>query len=436
MEVILTEKKSVASDIAAVLGIKARSQFSIETLDGRTLVWARGHLLELVEPDDYSEAWAARWNWDQLPMIPEKWKYRVVRGCGDQMKAIAAVLKRATSVVIATDAAREGELIGRLILEHCKYRGPVKRFWASVLTPKGIKEALDTLRPGKSTENLLEAAKARSYADWLYGLTGSRAVALATRIRGGNSLGRVQTPTLALLVHRQEQIDNFRQSTYYELEATVRTARGAEFKMLHAPSAEHRITNKADAEKLMKQAQGHQGPLRVVKEPGSQRPPLPFSLPTLQKEANRLLGLSAADTLKIAQTLYEAKFTTYPRTDCEYLGDKQKEEVPAILDAISENSPLRVLHLKDAGVLMRPSVFDNSKLSDHHGLIPTYLPARGLTGDTAKVYDLVCLRFLQSLAPDQRFDQTAVMMDANGVEFRAKDRVVTDEGWRALARIA
>ncbi|MNR71722.1 DNA topoisomerase 3 [compost metagenome] len=431
--VILTEKASVAADIAGVLGVKARSKFHIEAKDGTFITWARGHLLELVEPQVYDEAWGGFWKWEQLPMIPPAWKYHVIRGCGDQVKAIGALLKSATRVILATDAGREGELIGRLILEFCRYKGRIDRFWASEMTPAGIKKALGALRPGAEFEPLLEAAKARQRSDWMYGLTGTRAATLAARIRGeAFPMGRVQTPTLALVVHHDERIANFKSATYYELEASVTTASGKNFKMWHAPAEEARITDKKAAEALLAKAQRASAPLRVEKEPGSERPPLPFSLPTLQREANRVLGFSANTTLKLAQALYELKVTTYPRTDCEHLAENQKAEVSGVLAAVASTFPGKVAELQRQGVQLRPSLFDDSKLSDHHAIIPTYL-TKPLKAEEAQLYALICQRYLQALAGDMRYDQTKVWMDANGVEFKATDRVINDPGWQAIA---
>ncbi|KWT86112.1 MULTISPECIES: DNA topoisomerase [unclassified Variovorax] len=431
--VILTEKSSVANDIAAIMGVKSKSRFHIEAKDGTLITWARGHLLELVDPEVYSKDWGGYWKWAQLPMIPENWKYSVVRGSGDQVKAIAALLKTATKVVLATDAGREGELIGRLILDHCKYRGPLERFWASEMTPAGIKKALGTLLPGSSKDPLYEAAKARQHADWMYGITGTRAVSLAANVRGDYfPLGRVQTPTLALIVHRDKAIADFKSSSYYELEASLTTASGKAFKMWHAPAEDKRITEKADAEKMMRQAEGATAPLRVTREPGSERPPLPYSLPTLQRDANRVLGFSAARTLELAQKLYEKKVTSYPRTDCEYLAENQKAQVKEVLDCVRLTAPSKVDELLRQGIVMRSTTFDDSKLSDHHGIIPTYMLV-DLAPDEQQLYNLISLRYLQALGQDMRYDQTKVSMNANGVEFKAADRVISSPGWQALA---
>lgn len=432
----LTEKKSVAEDIAKIMGVKKTTSTHIEAIDGTILAWARGHLYELVEPEVYEKSWGGYWNWGQLPMVPPSFKYKVVHGEGDRIKAINALLKTATRVVLATDAGREGELIGRLILEHSKYKGPIDRFWGKEMTPTGIKKALASLLPGASKEPLLEAAKARQHSDWLYGLTGTRTVSLAARVsKEYYPLGRVQTPTLALIVRRDKTISDFVASAYYELEADMTTKSGKSFKMAHAPAESARITDKAVAEALLKKAQMAQGPLKVEKEPGKENPPLVFSLPGLQKEANRIFGFSAAKTLEIAQVLYnERKVTSYPRTDCQHLAVTQKENVGNVLNAVRKCFPDRVAELERQGVRLRDTLFDDSKLSDHDGIIPTYIQA-SLSGDEAQLYELICLRYLQALGQDMTYNQTKVSFDANGVEFKASDRVTSSEGWKKLAHI-
>jgi len=432
-DLYLFEKSSVAADVAAILGIKSKSQFHIETKTGAFLAWARGHLYELADPEDYNKAWGGYWNWGQLPMITDAWKYKVIRGQGDRIKAIGALLKGAGRVILATDAGREGELIGRLILEQARYKGPIERFWASEMTPAGLKKALGALRPGKDFENLLEAAKARQHADNLYGINGTRAATLAARlVRDFVSLGRVQTPTLAMVVRRDLAIAAFKSYKYYELEATVTTASGKTFKMWHAPSEEHRIIDKAVATRLLAQAQNASAPLKVEKEPGSERPPLPYSLPKLQKDANRILGFSANKTLELAQKLYEKKTTSYPRSDCEYLAVNQKAEVGGVLEAVAKAFPGRVAELQRQGLVLRSSVFDDQKLSDHHAIIPTYLSV-ALEPDEKQLYELISLRYLQTLGQDMRHNQTKVVLNANGVEFKANDRVVVSPGWQAIA---
>lgn len=428
----LAEKPSQARDIANVIGIKTRGDGFITLSTGDVITWAIGHLLELVEPEAYNEAWGGRWSWAQLPMIPEVWKYQVNRTTSKQFTVIKTLLKSADHVVIATDAGREGELIGRSILEHCKFKGKVSRFWTSSLTPTDIRKALNNLKPGAATYPLFEAARARSHSDWILGLSGTRGASLAANVRGDYfPMGRVKTPTLAMVVRRQLEIENFQSKTYYELEATVKTHRGASFKMVHAPAEDKRLTTKADADKVKARAAGCTGALKVATTNESEQPPLPYSLPALQKDANRIFGFSARNTLKLAQALYDKKATTYPRTDCSYLAESQIPEVRGVLDTVAKVFPDLVSILREIGVVTRKSTFDDSKLMDHHAIIPTNLHVP-LEGAELQLYSLVCFRFLQTLAPECKFKATRVSLDANGVLFKASGKTVTAPGWRAL----
>lgn len=427
----LAEKPSQARDIAEAIGIKKRANGYIEVVGGK-VTWALGHLLEQAMPEEYDERWGGRWSFDTLPMIPEKWKSTVVRSKAAQLKTIKALLKEASEVVIATDAGREGELIAREILDHCRYRGPIKRLWTSSLVKADIQKALKALKPGSATEPLHEAALARQRADWLYGMNGSRAVTLGAQHFGTTyPVGRVQTPTLAIVVRREWEIRNFVPQEYFELEATVRTESGHEFLMFHAPAEDKRIRDRAEAERRKKQAEGANGPLKVTKTAGKESPSLPYTLPALQKDANKVLGLSARDTLKIAQELYEGKAITYPRTDCPYLASSQKDEVDPTLDRLAAVFPGAVKALRAAGVTLRPGTFDDSKLTDHHGIVPTMEQVR-LQGVAAQLFALISERYLQTLAPDCHFERTKVALDANGVPFKATGKHITAPGFRAV----
>lgn len=427
----LAEKPSQARDLADAIGLIGRSNGYL-TVKGGKVTWALGHLLEHALPEEYDEKWGGRWSFDSLPMIPAIWKKKVVRSKAAQVKVIRELLKEAREVVIATDAGREGELIAREILAYCKYRGPVKRLWTSSLVKSDIQKALKTLKPGSETEALHEAALARSRADWLYGMNGSRAVTLGAKQPGtAYPVGRVQTPTLALVVRREWEIRNFVSQEYFELEATVKSASGHQFLMFHAPAEEQRIRDRAEAERRKKQAEGARGVLKVEKKSGKESPPLPYTLPALQKDANKVLGLSARDTLKVAQELYEAKAITYPRTDCPYLASSQKAEVEATLNRLSTVFPGAVKALRAAGVTMRPRTFDDSKLTDHHGIVPTVQSVE-LSGVAARLFALISERYLRTLAPDCLFDRTIVTLDANGVPFRATGKIVTDPGFRSV----
>jgi len=431
--VYLAEKPSQARDIAEVLGIAKRGDGVIVTKDGSVVTWAFGHLLETAPPAAYNESWAMRWNWDQLPMIPSKWKVEERRDVKKQLRVIKECLKSATHVVIATDAGREGELIARELLEYFHYSGRVSRFWTSSLTEKDIREALRTLRPGKETEGLYHAALARQRSDWLLGLNGTRAATLAAAVyKEYFPLGRVQTPTLAMVVRRCRDIRNFKGGVYYEIKATIRDTNGVTVELMHAPDVDHRIRKREDAEKLVAQAQGWTGSISIEDKEGAEMPPLPYSLPSLQKDANRRLGFSAAKTLKIAQALYENKVTTYPRTDCQYLASSQINEISGVLQAVSGSFKEWVDFVLKKGPCVRKEVFNDAKLTDHHGIIPTVQPASGLSDDEQQLYTLICLRYLQVLSPDHTFVQRSAHIDANGVIFKASERRTVEAGWATL----
>ena len=364
-------------------------------------------------------------------MIPGTWLYKPEKRTSAQLKVLKTLLKDASRVVIATDAGREGELIAREILTYCKYKGRIERFWTSTLTPDDIRKALHTLKPGSETEPLYEAALARQHADFMHGISGTRAVTLAAGDGQVYHLGRVQTPTLALVVKRHTAISTFEAKTYYELVAKVTTKSGKVITMTHAPDQEQRILNRTTAETLVEKVKGCTGPLRVVKEKGKEAPPLPYSLPALQKDADRILGLSAKNTLKVAQALYEKKIISYPRTDCRHLAASQKSDIPGILDSVKKLFSAEVDKLRDMGIVLRDSTFDDSKLSDHHGIVPTALSGQ-LEGVEFQLYSLVALRFIETLAPDCLFETTKVALDVNGVLFKASGKITRLAGWKAI----
>jgi DNA topoisomerase-3 len=431
----LAEKPSQAMDIAKVLGIKRRQDGYIDLENGDVISWAVGHLMELAEPQAYDESWGGYWKWGQLPMIPPVWKYVVNKRTSKQFNVIKALLKTCDRVVIATDAGREGELIAREVIEHCKFKGVIDRFWTSSLVASDIKFALANLKKGVETYPLYEAAKARSHSDWLVGLTGTRAVSLAANVRGDYfPVGRVKTPTLALTVKRHWEIENFIVKAYFELEARVATKAGANFKMMHAPTEEQRIYDKATADALAAKAKGCVAPLSVKKTNETDQPPLPYSLPMLQKDANKVYGFTARNTLNLAQELYEQKATTYPRTDCQYLANSQIGEVPEVLLSVEKSFPGAVKELRSQGIVTRASTFNDAKLVDHHAIVPTALHVE-LSGAALQLYTLICQQYLRTLSPECKYIATKVGMDANGVPFKATGRTVTDPGWKAIKLI-
>lgn len=429
--VIISEKPSHAEDLAKVLGIKSKNRGYYECTNGFKVTHARGHMLSLAKPEEYNPAWK-RWSWEHLPMVVTDFKYTVNEDTKAQLQIIKELLKTATCVILATDAGREGELIGRLILRYCRYKGPLKRFWTSALTPKDIKNAFNNLLPGSAKDPLYEAALARSTSDWHMGLVGTRAVSLAANVpQQWFPVGRVQTPTLAIVVRNKRARLGFKPETYYEIEAEVSTVKGDKFKMRHAPSEANRVKTLEGINALIKRAEQYFGPCKVDISAEKEAPDLPLSLPALQKLANKALGLSAKETLKTAQELYDMKVTSYPRTDCRYLGENQKDEVPAVLDVVAKTFPSAVKALNSAGVTLRKSLFDDAKLVDHHAIVPTSLYLE-LSGVQLGVYKLICQSYMRAIAPDHLFNLTKISLDANGVLFKTSGRVVTQEGWKSI----
>lgn len=430
--VYLTEKPSQGNDLARVLGVKSKKVGYIEVAGGDVVTWSFGHMLELLEPQEYNAAWGKHWSWEQLPMVPEPFRLKTERGRAQQLKLVCNLLRKAARCVIATDAGREGELIAREILDYARFKGRVERLWTSALTDKALRDALAALRPGAQTEPLNEAAVARRESDWLWGLNLSRAVTLRMGVRGeAFPVGRVQTPTLALVVRRELEIRNFKPMEYFELDAMVTKADGTTFRMKHAPDEAHRIRSREEAERRKSVAETYSGPLSVTTRSAHEAPPLPFNLPGLQRVCSKVLGLSGKATLGIAQALYEKKAITYPRTDCEYLSESQKDEVPAILATLETDYAHAVKHVRTMGVTLRSTTFDDAQLTDHHGIIPTTQHVV-LSGQEKEVFRLIAERLLQTLSPDYRFLETKALLDANGVLFTAKGRQPQLLGWRSV----
>lgn len=431
----LCEKPSQAKDIANVLGNCARKDGYIETAQG-TVTWCFGHLLQMANPEDYDPA-LKQWSMDSLPIVPQHWKMLPRKDAAKQLKIIAGLLKQAGEVIISTDADREGEAIGRELIDHFKFKGGIRRLWLSALDEASIRRAIERIKPGAETAPLYDAALARARADWLTGMNLTRAATLAL---GGNSgvlsVGRVQTPTLALVVRRDLAIEAFKPRTFYELVAEVATDAG-KLQMRHSrPSSpeDQRIYRQDAAEVLAAQAKiGPFSPLDVSTERKRQGPPKLFSLSELQKAANAKWGWSADATLKVAQSLYEThKATTYPRSDCNFLPEEQEADIPGILKNLAMLDELSAHASIEPQV--RKTVFNSAKVTAHHAIIPTTAPANigAMSEDERKAFFLIASHYLASLMPDYVYDRTTVAMNANGVDFKATGQITIDAGWRSL----
>ncbi|TWQ32467.1 DNA topoisomerase [Xanthomonas vasicola] len=441
MRLWICEKRDQAKNIAPLLGNPKPGQGYIDTDDGR-VTWARGHLLEHVGTPGYDTAWEP-WKFEVLPMIPTAWKHQPTADKQRELAVLLANIPKASEIVIATDCGAEGEAIARELLDHAGYRGPVRRLWYSALDAASLTKAIASLRPGESSEPLYWASQARSRADWLMGMNLSRAYTLRSRAAGGKGprhVGRVMSPTLALVVRRDAEIAAFREATYYELEITAQTALGANVVLTHAPADAGRLFARADAEAILAAATGASGPLAVTHESKAQKPPALMTLSRFQQLASRRFGWSADKTLEIAQSLYDKELTSYPRTPCALLPNEQEAEIPRVLETLAQVPGLarHVAALTVNKPTIRPTVFNSAKMAkdhaEHHAIVPTGVPlaSRTLSDDEQTAYLLIAQHYLAALLPDYTFDETRMTLDAGGVPFTATGRVPTGLGWKSV----
>lgn len=437
----LCEKPSQARDIAAVLGARVKGEGCFKG-DGVAVTWCIGHLLEMVPPEAYDPAYK-RWGLTQLPIIPARWKLEVTKRGKAQFNAVKASLTQASEVVIATDADREGETIGREVLERCGWRGPIRRLWLSALDEASIRKALANLLPGEQTEPLYQAGLGRARADWLVGMNLSRLYTLQGRRRGSEdvlSVGRVQTPTLNLVVDRDREIEGFMSLPYFEVMATFAAAAGT-FRARWQPGrdqsdSEGRCISRPAALQVAQKVQGQEGRIteaftRRVKE----APPLPFDLSTLQQEASRRWGMGAQQVLDSAQALYEThKATSYPRTDCAYLPESQFADAGAVIRALKQTDGALAALADGADTRRKSRAWNDARITAHHAIIPTAAPVdMGRLPDTERrIYDLIRRRYLAQFYPDHEVDQTTITVQAAGETFRAAGRMPRVTGWKAV----
>ena len=440
MRLFLCEKPSQAKDIAAVLGASRRGD-GCWVGPNATVTWCIGHLLETAPPDAYDERYK-RWVLADLPIIPEKWKMRVKPKTASQFKAVKRLLGEASELVIATDADREGEMIARELVEHCRYRGPIQRLWLSALDDASIRKALAALKPGSETFNLYHSALGRSRADWLIGMNMSRLFTLLGRQSGYQGVlpvGRVQTPTLRLVVDRDRSISDFIPVAYWAIDVQLKHE-GQLF------TAQWRANPDTcdDQDRCLNQAHAQQA-AAAINSASSARvttlrtermrevAPLPFDLGTLQEVCSKKLGLGAQETLDVAQALYETyKVITYPRSDCGYLPQSQHSEAPSILAALQQADPtLGAL----AGYLdpqRRSRAWNDAKVSAHHGIIPTVAAKNleRLSGKHRAVYTLIRARYLAQFLPNHEYDRTQADFDCAGQHLRAVGKQIVEPGWK------
>ena len=426
MKVCIAEKPSVAREIAAVLGAKNKKEGYLEG-NGYCVTWVFGHLCTLKEPHEYRAEWK-HWSLSMLPMIPPRFGIKLIeeKGVKKQFEVIESLVREAELVINCGDAGQEGELIQRWVLQKCECKCPVYRLWISSLTEEAIRDGFRKLHLQKEFDSLYEAGVSRAIGDWLLGMNATR---LYTLKYGQNrqvlSIGRVQTPTLALVVNRQLEIDNFKPEPYWELKTVYRD-------VLFSATKGKFATQEEGALLLGKIADAPFTVTDITTKKGKEAPPRLFDLTSLQVECNRKYSFSADETLKLIQSLYEKKITTYPRVDTTFLSDDIYPKIPTILKGIS------TLYGEYTGVLegkklsKSKKVFDNNKVTDHHAIIPTGENPRNMTSDEAKVFDLVARRFIAAFYPDCLFSTTTVLGESEKVGFKVTGKQILEMGWRLL----
>ena len=427
---VLAEKPSVARDIARVLGAKRSADGFIEG-DKYVITWALGHLVTLADPDAYDEKYKA-WRLEDLPMLPEKMKLVVIKQTSKQYRTVSKLMGRADidRLIIATDAGREGELVARWIMMKAHFKKPAFRLWISSQTDRAIKEGFSKLRPAKEYDNLYFSAQARAEADWLVGLNVTRA--LTCRFNAQLSAGRVQTPTLALIVKREEEILAFKPKDYFTLQALFKG-----FSATFRDSKNNtRFSDRAFVEGIQKSLAGKSAVVsKLEKTAKKQAPPAAYDLTELQRDANKKFGYSAKQTLSIMQSLYERhKVLTYPRTDSRYITDDIVATIPERLRAVAQGSYQKAAMTLYRKPLSTKYIVNNAKVTDHHAIIPTEQPANfsKLTFDERNIYDLVVKRFLAVLSEPCEYDEVKVTLDIGSKSFYAKGKVIKKDGWREV----
>ncbi|MCR4436089.1 MAG: DNA topoisomerase III [Clostridiales bacterium] len=429
---VLTEKPSVARDIAKVLNCNQNGNGCL--MGSKYIItWALGHLVTLADPEAYNAKYK-NWNLEDLPMLPERMELVVIRETSKQFHAVRSLMGRndVDGLIIATDAGREGELVARWIIEKAGFKKPIQRLWISSQTDKAVREGFANLKPGREYDNLYRSAQSRAEADWLVGLNVTRA--LTCKYNAQLSAGRVQTPTLAMIVERENEIKRFIPQDYWTV-----SGRFDQFSVQwqDKSTGQTRIFDRARAEGIAAKVSGQTGEIvEVRKEAKKELPPLAYDLTELQRDANRRYGYSAKKTLSVMQKLYEThKLVTYPRTDSRYISE---DVVPTLSDRLKSiavgpyTEPARNLIRNKPNVTKR--FVDNSKVSDHHAIIPTeqYVNLASLDPEERNIYDLIIKRFIAVLNPPFEYEQTTVKVDAKGELFYAKGKIVKSLGWKAV----
>lgn len=425
MIVCIAEKPSVARDIAEVLGARTKKDGYIEG-NGYQVTWTFGHLCTLKEPHEYTPAWKV-WSLGSLPMIPPRFGIKLINDSGieRQFHIIEGLMQKADGIINCGDAGQEGELIQRWVMQKAGARCPVKRLWISSLTEEAIREGFAKLKDQAEFQPLYEAGLSRAIGDWVLGMNATR---LYTLKYGQNkqvlSIGRVQTPTLALIVKRQLEIENFKPEPYWELKTVYRETTFS--------STKGKFTSKEEGEKFLETVRN--APFTVTDvsaKKGTEAPPRLFDLTSLQVECNKKFGFSADMTLQLIQSLYEKKVATYPRVDTTFLSDDIYPKCPGILVGLKSYEAYTA-PLYGKKLIKSKKVFDNSKVTDHHAIIPTGVQPQGLSDMEQKVFDLIARRFIAVFYPDCKFSTTTVLGEVEKVEFKVTGKQILDPGWRVI----
>ena len=432
MRVWLAEKPDMGRKVAKALGGGTERAGMIDVGGGQVVTWAIGHLLEDLMPHEYDERYK-KWNLQDLPIVPKRFLRKPQDGKTAQLNVVVGLIKKAKEVVIATDAGREGEAIAWHLLDHAGWTGGAQRLWTSSLGEAHLKREVGRLIDDSQKKSLYIAAKLRGAMDWSDGINFSRLYNLRLNNYGDKplSLGRVQTATLAILVDRDNEIANFKPSDYYELTAPI-TAAGGTFDLHCRPPEKKRILDHEQAKRLARRASNQDCVLKVETKSVTMRPPPPFSLPELQMACSARWGWGAKRTLDETQKLYEAGIVTYPRTDTGCLTTDLKKDMPAHLAALRQHPSFR--ELAKITPEYRKTVFNDAKVEDHHGIIPTDQkcdPSR-LDDSGKKLFDLIARRFLASLMPDAKGKRTTVSTELDKVPFRTGGMIIVEAGWKAV----
>jgi len=425
MKVCIAEKPSVAKGIAEVLGATSRKDGYFEG-NGYCVTWTYGHLCTLKEPNDYTEKWKW-WSLNALPMLPSSFGIKLKKDSGieKQYRTIAKLFNDCEEVINCGDAGQEGELIQRWVLTKAACKKPLKRLWISSLTEEAIKEGFENLQDGKNFDNLYSAGISRAIGDWILGMNCTRLYTLKYgKDKQVLSIGRVQTPTLAMIVERQKAIDIFKSETYWELKTIYRAVLFS--------SEKGKIKNKEEGQEYVEQIANAEFEIKSYEQKeGKETPPRLFDLTALQIECNKKFSFSAEYTLNYVQKLYEKKLVTYPRVDTTYLPDDLYPKVPKIIKDLKYYEKLTNPLLSE-GIKKSKKVFNNKKVTDHHAIIPTGEDPRGISTEEKRVYDAITRRFISVFYPDCKVSNTTVIGESRGISFKATGKQIIDPGWRVV----